>query len=114
MKYLLKLEYVAEFLLGIFLFTVLSYPWWWFFVLLFAPDISMVGYIINPKIGAWIYNFFHHKALAVLLILAGYVLFSNPISLAGAILLSHIALDRFFGFGLKFTSGFKNTHLGNL
>jgi hypothetical protein len=114
MKTLLKIEYAAEFILGIFFFKLLSYAWWWFPVLLFAPDISMIGYLINPKIGAWIYNIVHHKALAIICILGGFVLFMNPLSLAGAILLSHIAFDRFFGFGLKHETAFKDTHLGKL
>ena len=112
MQKLLKLEELAEFFLGIFLFSVLGYQWWWFLALLLAPDLSMVGYLINAKIGAWLYNFVHHKALAIVLIIVGYVAFNNPISLAGAILLSHSAMDRLFGYGLKHESGFKNTHLG--
>ncbi len=114
MKTLLKLEYLAEFLLSIFLFSVLNYAWWWFPVLLFTPDISMIGYLINTKIGAYLYNVIHHKGLAVILILAGYVTFINVFSLLGAILLAHIAMDRFFGFGLKHTTAFKDTHLGKI
>jgi hypothetical protein len=114
MKALLKLEYLAEFILGIFFFASLSYAWWWFLVLLFLPDISMIGYLINAKVGAIIYNFFHNKALAVVCIIGGYVLFNNLISLCGAILLSHIALDRLLGFGLKHFEGFKHTHLGKI
>jgi Domain of unknown function (DUF4260) len=114
MNTLLKIEFAAEFILGIFFFKLLSYAWWWFPVLLFAPDISMVGYAINPKIGAWLYNIVHHKALAILFIIAGFVFFNNPLSLVGAILLAHIGMDRFFGFGLKHESDFKDTHLGKL
>ena len=114
MKTVLKLEEFFEFLLGIFFFYHLSYAWWWFPVLLLAPDLSMVAYLISPKVGAWMYNLFHHKALAILLIILGYFLFKNPLSLAGAILLSHSAMDRIFGFGLKYEQGFKFTHLGTL
>lgn len=101
-------------LIGVLFFMVLSYPWWWFLALFFIPDLSMIGYLVNLKFGAWLYNFFHHKLLAVMLILAGYVLFLNPLSLAGCILLSHSAFDRIFGFGLKYESGFKDTHLGKI
>jgi Domain of unknown function (DUF4260) len=114
MKTMLKIEEIAQFVLGIFFFKMLSYDWWWFPALLFVPDVSMIGYFINPKIGATLYNFFHHKALAIICILAGFVLFNNLISLAGAILLAHIALDRFFGLGLKYPDSFFNTHLGKI
>jgi hypothetical protein len=114
MKNLIKIEEVAQFMLGIFFFYILDYAWWWFPVLLLTPDVSMAGYLINSKIGAWVYNFFHHKALAIFFILAGYVLFNNTLSLIGAILLAHSAMDRIFGFGLKHEDGFKHTHLGNI
>lgn len=114
MKTLLKIEEIAEFFFGMFLFALLSYSWWWFLALLFMPDVSMVGYLMNTKVGAWIYNFVHHKALAIACIMAGYVLAINELSLAGAILLSHSAMDRVLGFGLKYEDSFKNTHLGRL
>ncbi len=34
--------------------------------------------------------------------------------LIGIILFSHAALDRVFGYGLKYADNFKNTHLGHL
>jgi Domain of unknown function (DUF4260) len=114
MKTLLKLEDLAEFLFGIFFFGLLSYEWWWFPALLLVPDLSMMGYLINPKIGAWLYNLVHHKGLAILCIIFGYVLGKNEISLAGSILLSHSAMDRMFGYGLKYQTAFKDTHLGTI
>jgi Domain of unknown function (DUF4260) len=114
MKTLLKIEYAAEFILGIFFFKLLNYAWWWFPVLLFTPDVSMIAYLINPKMGAWLYNFIHHKALAIICIIGGFVFFNNPLSLIGAILLAHIGMDRFFGFGLKHETAFKDTHLGKI
>jgi hypothetical protein len=41
--------------------------------------------------------------------------FENPILiLIGVILFSHAALDRVFGYGLKYADSFKNTHLGKI
>ena len=54
MKYILKLEELAEFILGIFIFSRLDFAWWYFPLLLLAPDIGMLGYLVNPKIGAWV------------------------------------------------------------
>tara|TARA_R100001132_G_C3251999_1_gene78877 strand:+ start:133 stop:480 length:348 start_codon:yes stop_codon:yes gene_type:complete len=110
----LKIEELAQFLFGIFLFTQLDYAWWWFPVLLLTPDIGMLGYIVNTKVGAFTYNLFHHKAVAILVLLLGYYLSNDIIALTGIILFSHSAMDRVFGYGLKYPDHFKHTHLGNL
>ena len=110
----LKIEELAQFLFGIFLFTQLDYAWWWFPVLLLTPDIGMLGYIVNTKVGAFTYNVFHHKAIAILVLLLGYYLYNDIVVLTGIILFSHSAMDRIFGYGLKYPDHFKHTHLGNL
>jgi hypothetical protein len=114
MKTVLKLEEILMFVLGIYLFNQLDYAWWWFLVLILAPDVGMIGYLFNNKIGALTYNLFHHKGLAILVYLAG-VYFSIPLcQLVGIILFSHSALDRAMGYGLKYDKGFKFTHLGEI
>jgi hypothetical protein len=65
MNKLIKLEELGMLGLGIFLFSQLPYAWWWFIVLLLTPDIGMIGYLINPKIGAMTYNLLHHKLIAI-------------------------------------------------
>lgn len=72
----------------------------------------MVGYLINPKIGAWLYNFFHHKLLAIVVLILGFWLKIPIVEFTGIILLAHSAMDRIFGYGLKFEDDFKHTHLG--
>lgn len=114
MKTTLKLEEVMMFVLGIYLFSLLDYPWWWFLVLILTPDIGMLGYIFGNKIGAFCYNLFHHKGVAILIYLVG-AYFSIPLcQLIGVILFSHSALDRMLGYGLKYDKGFKFTHLGEI
>ena len=74
----------------------------------------MLGYLVNPKVGAISYNIFHHKAIAIAIGLAGFY-FDNPLLiLIGVILFSHASFDRIFGYGLKFQDDFKNTHLGKI
>lgn len=114
MTNLLKCEELAEFFLGIFLFSQLDFSWWWFAALLLTPDIGMLGYLVNPKIGAITYNTTHHKGLAIAILLVGYTMGNEVVSLTGIILYSHSALDRVFGYGLKYFDHFKHTHLGNL
>ena len=72
----------------------------------------MIGYLINTKIGAISYNFFHSKTLAIVFLGLGYFYLGETYILVGIILYSHSALDRFLGYGLKYTDSFKNTHLG--
>lgn len=112
MNNLLKLEEVGQFLLAIILFSQLEYAWWVFPACLLLPDLSMVGYLVNPKAGAGLYNLFHHKLLAVLVLFLGFWLDNAPLTLAGVILFGHSAMDRIFGYGLKFNDSFKHTHLG--
>lgn len=114
MKSVLKLEELLQFALGIYLFSTLSYTWWWFLVLILLPDIGMLGYLINTKTGALTYNVLHHKGLAILIFLAGIYFEIEVMQLIGTILFSHAALDRVFGYGLKYADNFKNTHLGHL
>lgn len=111
MRYLLKLEAVAEFALGLYLFSQLSYSWGWFALLFLTPDVGMLGYLINAKIGAWTYNFCHHKALAIILFLSGIFFSSELIQGIGVIIFAHIAFDRVLGYGLKYERGFTFTHL---
>lgn len=112
MKLLITLEDIGEFVLAVFLFSRLAYAWWWFPALLLLPDLSMTGYLINTQIGAYLYNLVHHKALGISVALIGFTLASSVLMLAGIILFAHSAMDRVFGYGLKYTDSFKHTHLG--
>ena len=112
MNNLLKLEELGQFLLSILLFSQLDYAWWVFPACILLPDLSMIGYLANPKTGALIYNFSHHKLLAIMVLGLGFWLNNPSITLAGIILFGHSALDRMLGYGLKYPDHFKNTHLG--
>jgi len=114
MKNLLKLEGLALFGLSIFLFWQLDYAWWWYLLLLFVPDVSMLGYLAGPRTGAWVYNFVHHHAVSIGLYALGYFLGIPVLQLAGVILLGHSNLDRVLGYGLKYPDAFQNTHLGRI
>lgn len=114
MRNILKLEEAALWAVSIAVFARLDFEWWWYPVLLLVPDISMVGYLSGPRIGAAVYNFWHHRAIAVAIFLAGWAYDVQWIMLAGCILFGHIAMDRLFGYGLKLPSGFQDTHLGKI
>ena len=114
MKNLLKLEELLMLGLAVFLFSKLDYGWGWFALLFLAPDLSMLGYLANPRLGAWTYNLIHHKGLAVTLYVLGN-LFSIPwLMFTGTILFGHSSFDRVMGYGLKHEDAFQNTHLGRI
>ncbi|CAM4286404.1 DUF4260 domain-containing protein [Zobellia roscoffensis] len=114
MKQLLKTEELVMFLFGIYIFSLLPYAWWWFLVLLLTPDIGMLGYLLGNKEGAITYNIFHHKGIALAIYIIGAYLSEPIVQLTGIILFSHAAMDRIFGYGLKYDKGFKFTHLGEI
>jgi hypothetical protein len=114
MKTLVKLEEFGEFLFSIYLFSLLPYPWWFYPLFFFAPDLSMLGYIAGPRLGAATYNVIHHKAIDLGLFVAGALLHIPIISFAGVICLGHSSLDRVLGYGLKHSDSFNHTHLGTI
>ncbi len=114
MRNILKSEELLMFIFSTFLFAESELGWWWFIVFILLPDVSMIGYAFGNKAGALLYNIFHHKGLGILLILIGYYLSITPIYISGVIIFGHSSLDRLFGYGLKYFTGFKFTHLGEI
>lgn len=116
MKYVLKLEELAMTLLAIYFLNqhLLGLSWWVWALLFFAPDISMLGYLVNTRTGAFCYNLFHHKGIAILIIAIGYLMNVEMALAVGILLFAHSSFDRIWGYGLKYEDNFKNTHLGML
>ncbi|HVF95685.1 MAG TPA: DUF4260 domain-containing protein, partial [Flavisolibacter sp.] len=83
-------------------------------ILFFAPDISMLGYLLNARTGAALYNLFHHKGIAVVIAAAGFWFKIEALIALGTLLFAHASFDRIMGYGLKYETGFKDTHLGSL
>jgi hypothetical protein len=112
MNRLMKLEEGGQLLLSILLFSQLSFVWWIYPLLLLAPDLGMIGYVLGPRVGAVSYNTTHHKGLAAVLYAIG-ILYAVPVlALTGLIMLGHSSIDRVLGFGLKYGDSFQHTHLG--
>ena len=111
---LLRLEGLALLALGLTVYTKLAYSWPLFWSLLLLPDIALLAYLLNKEVGAMAYNITHAKLLPSLLAVGALIL-GHAGTLAVAIIwLVHIGMDRFLGYGLKYTQGFKFTHLGEL
>jgi hypothetical protein len=111
-KNLIRIEEVLLAGLSFYLFLALDVAWWWFLIFLLAPDLSLLGYLFGPKVGAWTYNLAHHKGLAVALFVIGGLASLPVMQLAGTIMLGHSSLDRALGYGLKYSDAFQHTHLG--
>ena len=110
-KATLRLEGLFFFLSAIYFYQLLHGGWMLFIILFFTPDVSMVGYIKDKKLGAILYNLMHNYILALLIIAIGFlILKNNTLILVGLILFAHISIDRFFGYGLKYSTNFKDTH----
>ncbi|MBO9619636.1 MAG: DUF4260 domain-containing protein [Niabella sp.] len=112
MKQLIIIEELVMALLSCFGLYHFQGPWWCYLLLLLGPDISMLGYLISNKAGAWLYNFFHHKGVAGIIFIAGALTDERLLLITGLILFGHASLDRVFGYGLKLDKGFNYTHLG--
>ena len=112
MKNIIKLEELAMLGCSIYALYELDVQWWWYLLLALGPDISMVGYLGGNKLGAALYNLFHHKAVAIAVAFIGILLSETTLIILGLILFGHSSMDRMFGYGLKYDDGFKHTHLG--
>lgn len=114
MKKIIQLEEVAMLGVSMYALYYLKVEWWFYLLLFLGPDISMLGYLAGNKPGALIYNIFHHKGLAILIFIIGFFIHSWLLQVVGIILFGHSAMDRVFGYGLKYFKGFHYTHLGQI
>ncbi|MFI3730793.1 DUF4260 domain-containing protein [Vagococcus fluvialis] len=109
---LLKIENLLLFMLTLFIyFYLFKFSLWYFLILLFIPDVSMIGYFINTKVGAYIYNTIHYLFFPITLLFISILVKSNTATMIALIWISHIFMDRSLGFGLKYLDDFKHTHL---
>ena len=118
MKRLLQAEGLALFVGSLFAYKWLGGSWLMFAVLFLVPDISFAGYVFGKRLGAILYNIMHSTVGPFLL--AGLSWWLGPdilpsVTAAVAVIwFAHIGADRALGYGLKYASGFKDTHLGKL
>jgi hypothetical protein len=95
-------------------FGGLDEAWWLVPLLLFVPDVAMAGYARSHWTGALAYNLAHsYPAPAVVGALA--VLADSAVGQGIAVIwFAHIGMDRALGYGLKYDTGFQDTHLGRI
>lgn len=71
----------------------------------------MVGYLVNVRAGAAVYDFVHSYFMPLGLFAFGYGEGRSSAMAVAIIWFSHIAFDRLLGYGLKYPTRFNDTHL---
>lgn len=110
--YVLRWEGLAIAAVTALLYARTGASWWLFAGLWLAPDLSMAGYLLGPFWGARLYNAVHAYATPGTLAFCALLLRADGLLPVALIWANHIAVDRTLGYGLKYASGFKDTHLG--
>jgi hypothetical protein len=113
-RLILRLEGTAALAAAVALYAHAGFSWPLFALLILAPDLAMLAYLIGPRAGAAAYNLVHTYALPLPLALAGFWFASPIVAALGLIWIAHIGMDRMLGYGLKYASGFADTHLGRI
>jgi hypothetical protein len=88
-----------------------DYPWWLLVALALAPDLSMVGYLGGVRVGAAAYDTMHAYVFPIVLAASGLIANADVAVQIGLIWITHIGVDRALGYGLKYPTSFKDTHL---
>jgi hypothetical protein len=111
---LLRLEGLALFAGMTLLYVVWDGLWWVYALLFLVPDLSFLGYLAGPRVGAIVYNAAHSYMGPMVMMTTGFAL-GSPLTLSIAMIwLAHIGIDRALGYGLKYSAGFGFTHLGRI
>ncbi len=110
----LRAEGAAAFVVAVIAWGALGGQWLWLVPAFLAVDVSMVGYLASPKLGALTYNVAHNWATGLAVLLAGFVSTTPALELVGVLLVGHVGADRALGYGLKYPTSFQDTHLGRI
>jgi hypothetical protein len=110
----LRLEGAAVFVAALVAYGWLGGPWLLVIPLLLLPDISAVGYLRDPRVGAFTYNLVHNWAFGLGVLAIGLAAGSTPIEILGIVAIAHTGMDRAVGYGLKLPTSFHDTHLGRM
>jgi Domain of unknown function (DUF4260) len=111
---LLRLEGLALFTGALVVYFDQGYAWWLLVLLFLAPDLSFAGYAAGPRIGAAVYNAVHSTIGPIVLAVIGVLTNTDWCVQLALIWLAHIGLDRLLGYGLKYPTAFKDTHLSRV
>jgi uncharacterized protein DUF4260 len=111
-RLLLRSEGLALFGMAAALYWQFGASWILFAVLLLAPDVGMLGYVRGNRVGAVVYDLVHTYLPPTILVVVGILTEAQFVYPVGLVWLAHIGMDRALGFGLKYPTAFRHTHLG--
>jgi hypothetical protein len=110
-RLLLRVEGFALAAAGLTVYFHFDYGWALLVVLALAPDLSMLAYLVDTRVGATAYNLAHTEVLPALLVVVGVLADEDVLVQLALIWLVHIGVDRTLGYGLKYPTRFDDTHL---
>ncbi len=110
---ILRVEGLVMLAIALRVYAYIGASWWLFAALFLVPDLSMLGYLKGPKLGAACYNLVHSYTLPGAALLASMFLGGAELPYI-MIWIAHIGFDRVLGYGLKYPTFFKDTHLGRV
>jgi hypothetical protein len=113
-KILLHLEGAAALVASVVAYGELGDSWGKFFLLFLTPDLAMLGYLASTAVGAKVYNVFHTYFGPFLLWLFVHFFHWPSLSSICLIWVGHIGFDRLLGYGLKYPTEFKDTHINRV
>jgi hypothetical protein len=112
-KWILRIEAVAVLAVVVGAYARGNHGWGRFAALFLVPDLSLLAYLGGARAGAAAYNVAHSYLGPLALLAAAFG--PAPALLPYALIwLAHCAMDRALGYGLKYATGFRDTHLGKI
>ena len=113
-RLLLHIEGLTLLVVSLVLYGNLNFGWGTFALLLFVPDLAIIPYAINKRMGQVIYNLVH--TIVFPLALGVYsILNANNLGLQISLIwFAHIGMDHLLGYGFKYPSLFKETHFSRV
>jgi hypothetical protein len=111
---LLRLEAAAALTGASLAYASLGGQWSRFALLFLVPDLSMLGYLAGPRVGAACYDAAHTYLGPALLVVLGATSGIHGLLPVACIWAAHVGFDRLLGYGLKYGTRFGDTHLGRV
>lgn len=113
-RWLLRAEGLALFGAAAALYSHVGWGWGWFALLFLTPDLSFAAYLAGLRWGAAAYNGAHSTLLPLAFGALGLTIHGQTLESLALIAFAHVGFDRALGYGLKYASGFGDTHLARI
>jgi Domain of unknown function (DUF4260) len=110
-RLLLRVEGAAVAVAAVTLYFYADFSWWLLLVLALAPDLSFIAFAAGPRAGTAAYDAAHTYVVPVALGAVGVVAETDLATQIALVWITHIGVDRAIGYGLKYPSAFRDTHL---